>query len=95
MLQKPHDPNLTDAVGDSALAMAASEGHVEVARILLEASKDLANDDVFTALMCASAKGHVEVVRILLEAGANMDLAGDAGYTALLFASTWKLYAFC
>ena len=66
-LQKPHDPNVTDVEGNSALAMSSSDDHIEVARLLLEAgaNTDCANIRGFTALMIASEEGHVEVARVL------------------------------
>ena len=66
--------------------LASADGRVEVVRILLEAgaSKDLVNNDGYTALMLASADGRVEVARVLLEACANRDFADNDCFTAKL-----------
>ena len=74
------------------LQYAASEGHVEVARLLLQAGvpKDLHFPDVVgdeTALSLASFKGHVELVRLLLETHADTEVrAGQGRFTAIVSA---------
>ena len=67
---------------------ASVRGHVDVARLRLEASAEvnLADQDAWTALMWASATGHVDTARILLEAGVE-NLADKEGWTALVWAS--------
>ncbi|CAK8994200.1 unnamed protein product [Durusdinium trenchii] len=85
LLQKPLDPNR------DGLVLAASCGHLEVVRLLLEAGadKDAADTDGSTALQFAAGKGHchLKVVRLLLEAGADKDAADTDGCTALGFAA--------
>ena len=56
---------------------AARQGHVEVARRLLDLGVDMEWQDPFfdmTALMRASCDGHQEIVALLLEAGCEKDL---------------------
>ena len=63
------------------LVGAASRGHVEVVKVLLEAKNvdvnkaavNRANRDFETPLCCAASRGHGEVVRVLLEAK-NVDV---------------------
>ncbi len=68
----------------SALAWAASKGHIESVRVLIAAGADLEHYARYrfdTALQRAALAGHAETVRVLLEAGA--DVTGDAGEEAL------------
>ena len=71
--------------------MAATGGHLEVVRTLLEvgADKDKATTDTgATPLFTAAVIGHLEVVRTLLEAGADKDKAStDTGATPLFMAA--------
>ena len=52
---------------------AASDGYLEVVRLLLEAGadKNAARSDGVTALWAAGRHGHLEVVRLLLEADSD------------------------
>ena len=71
----------------TAVMLASMNGHLEVARLLLEAGagKDAwTNCDCMMSLMFASEKGHSEVARLLLEAGADQDCCDNGGMTALM-----------
>jgi ankyrin repeat protein len=59
----------------TALVMAAANGRLEAARLLLDAGADpsLANGDGTTPLMSAAWTGHLEVLQLLLERGAAVD----------------------
>ncbi|CAK9116812.1 unnamed protein product [Durusdinium trenchii] len=62
--------------GLTALMLAAANGHVEVARLLLNAGadKDLQDKKGSTALILAAQQGHAEAARLLLQAGADKAL---------------------
>ena len=83
LLQKPMDPN------GHGFVLAASLGHLEVVRLLLEAGADkhAVDTEGDTALSAAAQEGHLEVVRMLLEAGADKEAALTDGATALHFAA--------
>lgn len=76
--------DLQDYRGVTALMYAATQGHQEVVKLLLEAGviTDMQDTTGRTALMCA--EGHVQVVRQLLKAGAELDVQDKEGYTALI-----------
>jgi serine/threonine-protein phosphatase 6 regulatory ankyrin repeat subunit B len=78
--------------GIPPLIAAASEGHVEIVKLLVAAKVDVnAKDkDGTTALMAASARGHVDAVIQLLEAGASVNEQNNDGHTALMFAYNGK-----
>ena len=70
--------------GSTALRLAAQNGSVESAKLLLAAGAN-ANDtagDGKSALVMAAFSANTEVARVLLDAGADANAAG-AGYTAL------------
>ncbi|OLQ12858.1 Kinase D-interacting substrate of 220 kDa [Symbiodinium microadriaticum] len=87
MMQLPQDPDLCGTRGQPALTIASMQGHVEVARLLLEAGADKNFHNGTTALMLASLQGHVEAAQLLVEANANTDLTDRNGLTALTIAS--------
>ena len=68
------------------MQLLAASGHLEVARVLLDAGADqnAASQDGLTALIAAARHGHLEVVQLLLEAE-NVATAG--GETALMAAT--------
>ncbi|KXZ51175.1 hypothetical protein GPECTOR_13g662 [Gonium pectorale] len=79
--------------GSTPLHIAASSGHVEVTRLLLNAgaNKDAADKDGGTPLQSAAGNGHVDTVRALLRAGANKEAATKDGGTPLHRAA-WRGY---
>ncbi|MCI7698443.1 MAG: ankyrin repeat domain-containing protein [Akkermansia sp.] len=60
---------------ETALKMAAAEGHTEAVKLLLAAGADVNARDMngWTALMEASDYGHTEIVKLLIAAGATED----------------------
>jgi TonB family protein len=82
------DPN-ADVQGNTALALAASEGDAAAARALLDAGAQVgkAAKNGFTALMGAARAGNVEYARVLLEAGADPKAATESATTALHLAA--------
>ena len=77
---------------DTALMLAASEGHLEVVELLLNtwayAFKNAEDSNGNTALMLAASEGHLEVVELLLKVGANKEATDNDGQTALILAAS-------
>jgi ankyrin repeat protein len=84
-------PTTDDGGGDTALILAAGEGHSAVVSVLLTVaniSVNLQNVDGFSALMRAAGGDHSEVVtRLLAVSGISVNLQNDDGATALDFAN--------
>ncbi len=76
----------TEAPGAmSALMYAARDGHLEIARALLDAKADVNQGDVngITPLISAITNHHLAVARLLLDRGANPKAADQWGRTPL------------
>ncbi|TFK27632.1 hypothetical protein FA15DRAFT_635561 [Coprinopsis marcescibilis] len=77
---------------DTALTLAAYQGHVDIVRKLLTAPGvdiNVKNEDMKTALRIASGKGHTEIVAQLLQCkGISPNIQDSEGGTAILAAST-------
>ena len=72
LLDHGTDPNKRDPGGDTALMIAARNGHLNAVRILMHDSRtqvNLKNCKDKSALLYAAAQGHVEVFSILLVFG--------------------------
>jgi ankyrin repeat protein len=87
----PGNTRIPNTNGDihTPLARAAELGHLEAARLLLDAGADVgcappvAEGDSFTPLMQAAGNGHLEVLRLLLGRGAAVDAVQlGSGFTA-------------
>ncbi len=72
------DVDAKDQHGQTALMMAARDGHTSVVRCLLECQPDLNHAAKYhlSALMLAVIRRHVEVVRALVNAGADLTIRG-------------------
>lgn len=81
VVQRIDDMN---ASGYSALHCAAREGHVEIARLLLDHGANIeVTSDGWHPLHTACVKDHVEIARLLLSRGANVNAAMGDGVTPL------------
>jgi ankyrin repeat protein len=91
--------NYKDINSYTPLSVAAENGNIEMARLLLDNNADVnstAGPRKFSNLMFAAAKGQAEMVEFLLEQGANVNAVADSssdtrftsGVTALMMAVT-------
>ena len=90
LLEKGADVNARNRHGQTALMIAATEGHREAVTLLAAQGGNLDYTAKYglSALMIAVVRGHVDVVRALLDAGADRSIRGTgapgfAGKTAL------------
>ena len=67
------------------LLAAASKGHADAVKGLLELGANMNDTDIHgqTALMLASAKGHIGAVRELIARGIDVDITGQDGINAI------------
>jgi ankyrin repeat protein len=80
--------NTLDAIntkGNTALMLAALNGHINVVKILIskQANINLQNKQGNTALMLAAQSGHANIIELLLVHGATINAINNAGETAL------------
>lgn len=76
--------NAVDELGRTALLLAATDGDLEAARVLLRAGADVqGRDGPFTPLGAAALRGHAPMVRLLLARGAAVDASAPQGLTPL------------
>ncbi|KAM7542139.1 hypothetical protein Aperf_G00000018490 [Anoplocephala perfoliata] len=76
--------------GHTPLMEATSNGHIEVARCLIENGANInthSSEFKESALTLASYKGHAEMVKFLLDAGASHEHRTDEMHTALMEAA--------
>lgn len=73
LLDSGGDPNAKGRDGETLLMIAAANGHLAVAELLLSrgAEVDRGDDYENTPLMRAAARGRLEMVRLLLRHGAR------------------------
>ncbi len=90
LIQQGADPNLKDKRGFRSLQMAATNGHLDTVRVLVNAGAELdAHDNEYgvTALMGAATNGHDDIVELLIQARAAVNIRAPNGMTALGFAN--------
>ena len=95
LLAQGFDPNhkFMENEGETPLHAAATEGHLVIAHLLIQAGADLnaQNDMMNTPLMNAvgdaECRGCQAVVKYLVHAGAAIDIRGEDGMTALHMAA--------
>jgi ankyrin repeat protein len=82
--------NVRDEDGCSPLHDCASNGHVQMAKVLLEFGSDInaADAEGYTPLIYAVAAEQTQMVMLLIEAGADCEGTDNHGRTALHFASS-------
>ena len=95
LISQGADPNWSDPYRVSALSMACYDGHVKIVSYLLDHgakvnAHDLGQMRDLTALMEASSKGDhtmIGVVKLLVDRGADVNIRGENGWTALIWAA--------
>ena len=90
LLKGGANPNAAQlSKGQSALHWAVAEGHVEIARTLIEAGAHitLRSTAEYTPLMYAARQGSVDMARLLLDKGDDLEAAAKDGSTPLLIAT--------
>jgi len=90
LIKNGADPKLHGSDrGYAAIHLAASDGHVEVIREMLDKgiSPDLVDHDKATPLHHAASDGHEDVIKVLLDAGASANAKDNEGRTPLHLAA--------
>ena len=75
-----------NAVGDSALMLAALRGHLEMVRLLAAYGGELSPSG-WTPLHYCAWEGQTDVCRLLIELGANVNARSENGTTPLMMAA--------
>ena len=86
---KRHSIDRKGNQGMAALHWAAKDGHLAIARLLLEKGADIKAKDKYgmTALHLAASPGHEGLIRLLLEMGADINAKDKYGTIALHLAA--------
>ena len=75
-----------NAVGDTALRLAAFRGHLTSAELLIAGGAEV-NMSGWTPLAYAAYNGHTDIAKLLIKSGADVNAATDNGSTALIIAA--------
>jgi ankyrin repeat protein len=94
LISKGADVNLKNQEGWTPLHIAAKEGHVDIAALLIKNRAEVnerinSRDDPsgLTPLHIAAYSNHVDVVELLIGAGAQINVHGTYGHTPLEYAA--------
>ncbi|CAE7715046.1 mask [Symbiodinium sp. CCMP2592] len=79
--------SVSKTLGLTPLASAACWGHVDMARLFVQAMQGTGTSMTGTAIFAAANKGHVEIVRLLLELQTDKDSSIQLALLALFCAS--------
>jgi len=96
LLRKGAGHRVTTGDGETPLILASSNGHVDVAKLLIKYAKrvgdseylELRDNHQVNALMYAAQNGHEDVVTLLLDNGTPIYATDGEGKTALFYAAT-------
>ena len=79
----------TDEYGWTCLKIAASAGHVDICRLLLDKEAQLEEKSIVgnTPLHLAASQGRVEIVRLLCDRGADVEACNNHGRRPLHYAA--------
>lgn len=78
--------NARNALGETALMLAAIRGRMDMVRLLLESGAAV-NQPGWTPLIYAAAGSQTDIARLLIERGAQVNAAAENGTTALMMAA--------
>ena len=92
LLQNGADVNAVDGEEWTPLHFAASEGHVDVVKVLIQNGADVnaIDERKMTALHYTARYGHVDVAKVLLQNGADVNAVDIYKSTALAHAANWR-----
>ncbi|EYC19318.1 hypothetical protein Y032_0024g1015 [Ancylostoma ceylanicum] len=84
-----YDRSTRDEELHTALMEAAMDGHLEVARVLIQAGApvNLTSESYESPLTLSCCGGHAELAKLLIDAGANIEETNDENYTPLMEAA--------
>ncbi|KAJ1351398.1 Ankyrin repeat domain-containing protein 17 [Parelaphostrongylus tenuis] len=84
-----YDRSTRDEELHTALMEAAMDGHLEVARVLIQAGApvNLTSEAYESPLTLSCCGGHAELAKLLIDAGANIEETNDENYTPLMEAA--------
>ncbi|TSD62819.1 ankyrin repeat domain-containing protein [Aeromicrobium piscarium] len=85
LIERGADVDHQDETQQSSFLIAASEGHLDILRLALDAGADVTALDSFegTALIRAAERGHANVVGDLVRTGVDLDHVNNLGYQAI------------
>ena len=83
------DVEATDEYGWTCLKIAASAGHVDICRLLLDKEAQLEEKSIVgnTPLHLAASQGRIEIVRLLCDRGADVEACNNHGRRPLHYAA--------
>ena len=74
LIARGADINKTVENSETALALAADQGHIAIVRLLIEAGANVNVCSTDAPLECASRRGHLDIVYELISAGASIGI---------------------